>query len=92
MREKLSMRGNKYVYSGRITVRMPVSLHRELAEAAALEKVSINHFACVALATVLARVKIEPMTDDASDSHGITSVGPGFDAIMRSMGYGHPDD
>jgi len=72
---------------------MPVALHRELAEAASLQRVSINHFACVALATVLARVKVEQVPDmDPRDSQGITVAGPGFDTIMRSMGYEHPDD
>jgi HicB-like protein involved in pilus formation len=80
-------------YSGRITLRMPVSLHRELTEAASLQRVSINQFACVALATVLARVKVEQVPDmNPSDRQGITVAGPGFDAIMRSMGYDHPDD
>jgi hypothetical protein len=80
-------------YSGRITLRMPVALHRELAETASLQRVSLNHFACVALATVLARVKVEPVPDiDPPDRPGITTAGPGFDVIMRSMGYSHPDD
>jgi hypothetical protein len=37
-------------YSGRLTLRMPVSLHHELAIGAAREGVSLNQFICAVLA------------------------------------------
>jgi hypothetical protein len=40
-------------YSGRLTLRMPVSLHHELAIAAAKEGVSLNQFVCAVLAAEL---------------------------------------
>jgi len=40
-------------YSGRLTLRMPVSLHHEVAIAAAREGVSLNQFVCAVLAAEL---------------------------------------
>jgi hypothetical protein len=39
--------------SGQIRVRMPASLHAELARAAAAERVSLNQFICSALAAAV---------------------------------------
>lgn len=40
-------------YSGRLTLRMPTSLHHEVAIAAAGEGVSLNQFICAVLAAEL---------------------------------------
>jgi hypothetical protein len=71
---------------------MPVSLHRELAETAKYQRVSINQLACVALAGSLGRMNSGPIPDDVGDPHGLSKVGPGFESIMRSMGFDETDD
>jgi hypothetical protein len=38
-------------YGGRVLVRMPISLHRDLVEAARAERVSLNQFVCALLAS-----------------------------------------
>jgi hypothetical protein len=37
-------------FSGQLRVRLPISLHRRVAETAAAEKVSMNQYICVVLA------------------------------------------
>jgi hypothetical protein len=86
------MSHGSYRYSGRLTVRMPIGLHRELAETAAQQRVSMNQLICVAVAGALERVRDLPSRSDSYSPfepapRGIASVGPDFDAIMRSMGY-----
>ncbi len=43
-------------YSGRILLRMPRSLHRDLADRSRLEGVSLNQFIVTALARAVGRV------------------------------------
>jgi HicB-like protein involved in pilus formation len=45
---------NERYFSGRITVRMPIGLHRELDNAAKAQKVSMNQLVCTVLAAELA--------------------------------------
>jgi predicted RNase H-like HicB family nuclease len=51
-------------YSGRFVLRLPRSLHRTLAEAAAREGVSLNQYAVVLLARNDAVARIERRVDD----------------------------
>ena len=81
-----------YKYSGRITLRMPISLHRELAHAAVEQKVSMNQLVCIALAGALERRHNDPARPYSGTKGQSAPVGSDFDAIMRSMGYDDPDD
>jgi hypothetical protein len=92
-------------FSGRLTLRMPKRLHREVFETAIAERVSMNQLICVALAGALERMNVERTRADA-ERNEIPSIGLGgggrsslsqsgaaFDSIMGSMGYeDHEDD
>jgi predicted RNase H-like HicB family nuclease len=52
-------------YSGKFLLRMPRSLHRRLAEAAARESVSVNQFLNVALSDYLGRLSAAEETREA---------------------------
>ena len=52
--------------SGRLTVRIPPSLHRDLSEAAKREGVSLNRFASAALARAVGRSDVEGSKPSAS--------------------------
>lgn len=67
---------------------MPIGLHRELAQAAAAQRVSMNQLVCIALAGALGRMSDDPPTANfgADRFHGMAQI-TDFDSIMRSMGY-----
>ena len=46
-------------FSGRLTLRMPKTLHRELFDTAIAQRVSMNQLICVALAGALERMRVE---------------------------------
>jgi hypothetical protein len=50
MAEKDQDTKEEKVFSGRVLVRMPASLHRELVEAAQADRVSLNQYVCALLA------------------------------------------
>ena len=50
-------------YSGKFVVRVPKSLHRDLVEAAAREKVSLNQYIGVELARAVGRAQATPAAE-----------------------------
>jgi hypothetical protein len=53
-------------FGGRVLIRMPVSLHRELVEAAKAERVSLNQFVCALLASGMRWRQVEGDRGDAA--------------------------
>jgi HicB-like protein involved in pilus formation len=47
------MNAEKPEFSGRVKLRIPATLHRDLARAARAEGVSLNQFSCAALAVAV---------------------------------------
>ena len=63
-------------YSGKFVVRVPRSLHRQLAEAAEREGVSLNQFINVALGVAVGRAAApQPLTYPASERQPQMAVG-----------------
>jgi hypothetical protein len=58
-------------FSGRVLIRMPASLHRELANAASNDGVSLNQFACALLASGVGWRRGESERRGASENNGI---------------------
>ena len=72
-------------YSGRFVIRLPKYLHRQLAEEAAWEGVSLNQFATALLSGAVSRYQVtmkEPI--------GLVSSGIGFQCIGVSAGFALP--
>jgi hypothetical protein len=76
---------------------MSKSLHSELDRVAATQGVSMNHLVCLAIATALQRIEMEPLREAAAKAdlaarHGLSMDGPSYEELMDSMGYDDPDD
>lgn len=59
-------------YTGRLTVRLPRSLHQELAAAAVRDGVSLNTFVAVALGRTLGAARPTPALHDAPGAYTTT--------------------
>jgi hypothetical protein len=83
----VSLSNEGYKYSGRLTIRIPVSLHRELAESAAIQRVSMNQFVSLAIAGALERLREPPPKFDPFKAAFGPPTETNYDGIMGSLGY-----
>jgi HicB family len=79
MRIRICMSAEAGKFSGNVRLRMASTLHRDLAKKAKSEGVSLNQFACAALAVAVGW-QGGPVEDDVSPS---PSTGPGDEAFAK---------